>query len=118
MQLFSADAIVFSKKFSKLFFIPKKWKNGPQKLLIIGFFPHSLARATAHSPELFFQIMKSQDQASVLLSVMWPLDKTAVICIFNAIKLRLGHWLSIWKFTRFRLMVIEKIEEKIEHVIL
>ena len=49
MQLFSADAIVFSKKFSKFFFIPKKWKNGPQKLLIIGlFFPQS---SPGHSPQ-------------------------------------------------------------------
>ena len=36
MQLFSADAIVFSKKFQHFFLTPKKWKNGPQKLLIIG----------------------------------------------------------------------------------
>ena len=31
---------------------------------------------------------------------------------YNATKLRLGHWLS------FCLMVIEEIEEKVEHVIL
>ena len=36
MQLFSADAIVFSKKILNFFLTPKKWKNGPQKLLIIG----------------------------------------------------------------------------------
>ena len=36
MQLFSADAIVFLKKLKKKFLTPKKWKNGPQKLLIIG----------------------------------------------------------------------------------
>ena len=36
MQFFSADAIVFSKKFKKLFLTPKTWKNCPQKLLIIG----------------------------------------------------------------------------------
>ena len=36
MQLFSADAIVFSKKNLNLFLTPKKWKNGPQKLLIIS----------------------------------------------------------------------------------
>jgi hypothetical protein len=36
MQVFSADATMFSKKF-KLFFLPlKTWKNHPQKLLIIG----------------------------------------------------------------------------------
>ena len=36
MQLLSADAIKFSKKISKNFLTWKKWKNGPQKLLIIG----------------------------------------------------------------------------------
>ena len=36
MQLFSADAIVFSKKILKIFLTPEKWKNWPQKLLIIG----------------------------------------------------------------------------------
>ena len=41
MQLFSADAIVFSKKLKKLILTPKTWKNRPQKLLIIG-------------PQLFF----------------------------------------------------------------
>ena len=41
MQLFSADAIVFSKKILKKIFDPKTWKNRHQKLLIIG-------------PELFF----------------------------------------------------------------
>ena len=36
MQLFSADAIVFSKKKLKIFLTPKTWKNRPQKLLIIA----------------------------------------------------------------------------------
>ena len=36
MQLFSADAIVFSKKKLKNFLTPKTWKNRPQKLLIIA----------------------------------------------------------------------------------
>ena len=33
MQLFSAGAIVFSKKKSRFFLTPKTWKNCPQKLL-------------------------------------------------------------------------------------
>ena len=41
MQLFSADAIVFSKKINKKMFDPENMKNSPQKLLIIG-------------PQLFF----------------------------------------------------------------
>ena len=36
MQLFSADAIVFSKKELKKNFDPKTWKSHTQKLLIIG----------------------------------------------------------------------------------
>jgi hypothetical protein len=42
-------------------------------LLIIGPNPffHSPAQTTAHSPELIFHIMKSRDQTSVLLSVVW-----------------------------------------------
>ena len=42
----------------------KNWKNGPQKLLIIGpdpFMPQS-SQAIAHSPESIFDIMKSRDQ--------------------------------------------------------
>ena len=35
MQLFSADAMIFSKKIL-IFFYPKIWKKHPQKLLIIG----------------------------------------------------------------------------------
>ena len=71
MLLFSADAIVFSKKNLNFFLTPKKGKNGPQKLLIIGPDPffHRPAQATAHSPKLTFHIMKSRDQTSVLLSV-------------------------------------------------
>ena len=51
MQLFNADAIVFSNKSLIFFVTPKNWKNGPQKLLIIGpdlFFPQS---SPGHSPQ-------------------------------------------------------------------
>ena len=51
MQLFSADAMVFSKKLKKKFLTPKNWKNEPQKLLIIDpdpFFPQS---SPGHSPQ-------------------------------------------------------------------
>ena len=46
MQLFSADATLFSKKNLNLFFAHENIKNGPQKLLIIGpkLFFHSTAR--------------------------------------------------------------------------
>ena len=50
MQIFSADAMVFSKKFKKFFLTPKKWKNGPQKLLIIGPDPFILQSRPDHSP--------------------------------------------------------------------
>ena len=70
MQLFSADATMFSKKI--FFFLPtKSWKNLPQKLLIIGpnLFSHSPAQATANSPKSIFHIIKMSHQTSVLLSV-------------------------------------------------
>ena len=51
MQLFSADAIVFSKKFQHFFLTPKKWKNGPQKLLIIGPDPFISQSSPDHSPQ-------------------------------------------------------------------
>ena len=50
MQLSSADAIVFSKKFN-FFLTPKKWKNGPQKLLIIGPDPFISQSSPDHSPQ-------------------------------------------------------------------
>ena len=71
MQLFSADAIKFSKKILKTFLTWKKWKNRPQKLLIIGLDPFISQFSLAHSPELIFHIMKSPDQTSVLLSVVY-----------------------------------------------
>ena len=51
MQLFSADAMVFSKKFWNFFLTPKKWKNGPQKLLIIGPDPFITQTSPGHSPQ-------------------------------------------------------------------
>ena len=36
MQLFSVDAMVFSKKLKNEFLTPKTLKKRPQKLLIIG----------------------------------------------------------------------------------
>ena len=48
---------------------PKKWKNWPQKLLIIGPDPFISQSSPDHSPELIFQIMKSRDQTSVLWSM-------------------------------------------------
>ena len=71
MQLFSADAIVLFFKTNFIFFLTmKKWKNGPQKLLIIGPTPFFFTvQPRPHSPELIFHIMKSWDLTSVLLSV-------------------------------------------------
>ena len=64
MQLFSADAVVFSKK---------SRKNCPQKLLCSWsaqtLLFHSPAQTTAHSSESIFHTMKSRDQTSALLSV-------------------------------------------------
>ena len=49
----------------------KTLKNWPQKLLIIGPDPFISQSSPDHSPESIFQIMKSQDQTSVLLSVKY-----------------------------------------------
>ena len=51
MQLFSADAMVFSKNFLKIFLTPKKGKNRPQKLLIIGPDPFFPLTSPGHSPQ-------------------------------------------------------------------
>ena len=72
MQLFSADAIVFSKKNLNFFFDPKKVKKRASKVAHNRprpFYFTVQPRPTAHSPELIFHIMKSWDQTSVLLSV-------------------------------------------------
>ena len=71
MQLFSADAIVFSKKIN-IFFDPEKVKKLASKVAHNRprpFYFTVQPRPTAHSPELIFHIMKSRDQTSVLLSV-------------------------------------------------
>ena len=51
MQLYSADAMVFPKKILNFFLTPKKWKNGPQKLLIIGPDPFISQSSPDHSPQ-------------------------------------------------------------------
>jgi hypothetical protein len=73
MQLFSADAMVFSKKNLKIFFDPEKVKKLASKVAHNQprpFYFTVQPRPTAHSPVLIFHIVKSWDQASVLLSVM------------------------------------------------
>ena len=49
IQLFSVDDVGFSKK--KNFLTPKKWKNGPQKLLIIGPDPFISQSSPDHNPQ-------------------------------------------------------------------
>ena len=63
MQLFSADAMVFSKKN-----LPRKSEKNTQKSCSESAqtpFSHSPAQATANSPELIFHIIKSRDQTTV-----------------------------------------------------
>ena len=73
MQLFSADAIAFSKKFKKFFFDPEKVKKQASKVAHNR--PRPLyftvqPRPMVNSPELILHIEKSRDQRSVLLSVL------------------------------------------------
>ena len=74
MQLFSADAMVFSKKIKKKNFGPQKGKKQPSKVAHNR--PRPLyftvqPRPMANSPELILHIKKSRDQTSVLLSVLY-----------------------------------------------
>ena len=71
MELFSADAIVFSKIF--YFFAPENMKKKrPKKLLIIGprLFFHSTGPAAQISPESIFHIINMSQDSSVSLSVI------------------------------------------------
>ena len=61
--LYYATFQCFQNNF-KIFFGLEKAHNRPNP------FFHSPAQTTAHSPELIFQIMKSWEQTSVLLSVI------------------------------------------------
>ena len=73
MELFSVDAIIFSKKKLNLFFAHENLKkNGPQKLLIISpkFFFHSTGPAAQISPELIFHFIHMCQDSSVSLSVL------------------------------------------------
>jgi hypothetical protein len=71
MQLFSADATIFSKKKLNLFFALENKKNRPQKLLIIDpkLFFHKYGPAAQTSPELSFHIISMSQDTSVSLSV-------------------------------------------------
>ena len=68
MQLFSADAKMLKKNLNFVFLPTKSWKNGPQKLLIIG--PNLFSQSSpAHSPELIFHIINMSQDTSISLSV-------------------------------------------------
>ena len=54
----------FQKRNLNRYFVHKNFKKLAQTLLF-----HSPSQTTAHSPELIFHIIKSQNQTSVLLSV-------------------------------------------------
>ena len=71
MQLFSAEATMFSKRIKKKFWPAKSEKTGLKSYSLSAqtLLSHSPAQTTAHSQELIFHIMKSRDQTSVLLSV-------------------------------------------------
>ena len=67
MQLFSADAILFS-----IFFALENIKKRPQKLLIIGpkLFFSCTGPAAQTSPELILHVINISQESSVLLSVV------------------------------------------------
>ena len=90
MQLFSADAIVFSKQISS-FFDHEKVKKRASKVAHNRPDPFFFTvQPRPHSPELIFHIMKSWDLTSVLLSVF---ISTYYIRVFGGFfnHLRLTH---------------------------
>ena len=88
MQLFSADAMVFSKRFWHFFWTRKSEKTCLKSCSYLAqpLFSHSPGQTTAHSPELIFHIMKSRDQTSVVLSVLCSIN-TFDVLFFQAIDL-------------------------------
>ena len=89
MQVFSADAMVFSKKNLKNFFDPEKLKKTLKKVAHNRpkpFYSTVQPRPTAHSPKLIFHIMKSRDQRSVLLSVVFCNEPYSIIILFLTFK--------------------------------
>ena len=71
MQLFNADAAIFSKK-KQIYFLPMTTKKTPQKVLIIGpkLFFHKYSSAVQTSQELSSHIIKYREKAYVLSSVL------------------------------------------------
>ena len=71
MQLFNADAAIFSKK-KQIYFLPMTTKKNPQKVLIIGpkLFFHKYSSAVQTSQELSSHIIKYREKAYVLSSVL------------------------------------------------
>ena len=80
MQLFSADAMVFSKKFKKIFLTPKKWKNGPQKLLIIGPDPFISQSSPDHSPQPRIDFSYYEISGPDICSLICATIMVSVVC--------------------------------------
>ena len=90
MQLFSADAMVFSKKLKKKNFTPKKWKNGPQKLLIIGPDPFISQSSPDQRPtaQNWFSILGNLGTRH-LFSYLWSACPPTFGCLLMAHKIKL-----------------------------
>jgi hypothetical protein len=82
MQLFSADATIFSKKNLKEMLHPKTFKNCPQKLLIIGpnfFFQYcQLAQNQPKSHFLFHKNVSLDFYIMTLVQSTWGIQLYAV----------------------------------------
>ena len=85
----------------------KSWKNGPQKLLIIGakLFFHKYDPVAQASPELIFHIINMSQDSSASLSVGRPQDskvrskciKTALFHFFVYYAMKLFDLFLLWQ---------------------
>ena len=90
MQLFSEDAIVFSGEF-KFFLTPKKWKNGPQKLLIIG--PDPFVSQYSPQPRIDFSYYESLGPDIGSLICVYRLEFSILVdCALVSRKLTTSTW--------------------------
>ena len=97
MHLFNADAIVISKRNLKKMLTPKKWKNGPQKLLIISpdLFISQSSPDHSSQPRIEFSYygISGPDICSLICGWQLTIDFIAII-IWHAVKLSIAdNWI-------------------------
>ena len=90
---FSVRTLQYFQKILKLFFVHENFKNGPQKLLIIGpqTFFSQYCPAAKTSPELIFHIINMSQDSSVSLSVQFVVDLSKHLAqVFTLCQFQMG----------------------------